>query len=1299
MRRYSLARGTLLILCALIGMVGLSSCGGGGSGGSSPRVTIRPPGDFAADLVVGSPSVSDAGPDAGESFTLRATVRNRGDGRSGATTLRYYRSSDATITASDTAVGTDAVAGLAASGTSAESISVTAPSRAGTYYYGACVDSVSGESDTANNCSTGVRVIVSSGGGGNTFEVGDALPGVPTSGSFIPARLTGGASLSSSGGTTTVTFGNGGVMQLQDGTVYTCRASGGCQVRNGVVTRGEIVRGGGTPPPSGAADLVVGSPSVSDAGPDAGESFTLRATVRNRGDGRSGATTLRYYRSSDATITASDTAVGTDAVAGLAASGTSAESISVTAPSRAGTYYYGACVDSVSGESDTANNCSTGVRVIVSSGGGGNTFEVGDALPGVPTSGSFIPARLTGGASLSSSGGTTTVTFGNGGVMQLQDGTVYTCRASGGCQVRNGVVTRGEIVRGGGTPPPSGAADLVVGSPSVSDAGPDAGESFTLRATVRNRGDGRSGATTLRYYRSSDATITASDTAVGTDAVAGLAASGTSAESISVTAPSRAGTYYYGACVDSVSGESDTANNCSTGVRVIVSSGGGGNTFEVGDALPGVPTSGSFIPARLTGGASLSSSGGTTTVTFGNGGVMQLQDGTVYTCRASGGCQVRNGVVTRGEIVRGGGTPPPSGAADLVVGSPSVSDAGPDAGESFTLRATVRNRGDGRSGATTLRYYRSSDATITASDTAVGTDAVAGLAASGTSAESISVTAPSRAGTYYYGACVDSVSGESDTANNCSTGVRVIVSSGGGGNTFEVGDALPGVPTSGSFIPARLTGGASLSSSGGTTTVTFGNGGVMQLQDGTVYTCRASGGCQVRNGVVTRGEIVRGGGTPPPSGAADLVVGSPSVSDAGPDAGESFTLRATVRNRGDGRSGATTLRYYRSSDATITASDTAVGTDAVAGLAASGTSAESISVTAPSRAGTYYYGACVDSVSGESDTANNCSTGVRVIVSSGGGGNTFEVGDALPGVPTSGSFIPARLTGGASLSSSGGTTTVTFGNGGVMQLQDGTVYTCRASGGCQVRNGVVTRGEIVRGGGTPPPSGAADLVVGSPSVSDAGPDAGESFTLRATVRNRGDGRSGATTLRYYRSSDATITASDTAVGTDAVAGLAASGTSAESISVTAPSRAGTYYYGACVDSVSGEWDTANNCSTGVRVIVQGSSGPAVVGNLSECTGTRTSFLAVAVTIRGTIQANRSVTALRIDGYANGQFIDSEFVGTMSSGLSRNFNLTGTLLDSSATRVDCRVELDWLERQSQGGAVRGKSSMPGPSQGL
>ena len=106
--------------------VGFAACGGGGTGSrpvSGDQMTILPPA-VSPDLAVGAPSVSDSGPAAGASFTLSATVRNDGDGASPATTLRYYRSTDAAISTSDTAVGTDAVDALAASGTSAESIAL-----------------------------------------------------------------------------------------------------------------------------------------------------------------------------------------------------------------------------------------------------------------------------------------------------------------------------------------------------------------------------------------------------------------------------------------------------------------------------------------------------------------------------------------------------------------------------------------------------------------------------------------------------------------------------------------------------------------------------------------------------------------------------------------------------------------------------------------------------------------------------------------------------------------------------------------------------------------------------------------------------------------------------------------------------------------------------------------------------------------------------------------------------------------------------------------------------------------------
>ena len=115
---------------------------------------------LAPDLAVPSLSILSSPFGYSSSFTLSVNVVNQGSGPSGSTTLHYYRSADSTITNGDTEVGTDAVGGLAASGRSIEGIDLTAPSAPGTYYYGACVDAVSDESDTTNNCSGGMAFTV-----------------------------------------------------------------------------------------------------------------------------------------------------------------------------------------------------------------------------------------------------------------------------------------------------------------------------------------------------------------------------------------------------------------------------------------------------------------------------------------------------------------------------------------------------------------------------------------------------------------------------------------------------------------------------------------------------------------------------------------------------------------------------------------------------------------------------------------------------------------------------------------------------------------------------------------------------------------------------------------------------------------------------------------------------------------------------------------------------------------------------------------------------------------------------------
>lgn len=159
--------------------------------------------------------------------------------------------------------------------------------------------------------------------------------------------------------------------------------------------------------------------------------------------------------------------------------------------------------------------------------------------------------------------------------------------------------------------------------------------------------------------------------------------------------------------------------------------------------------------------------------------------------------------------------------------------------------------------------------------------------------------------------------------------------------------------------------------------------------------------------------------------------------------------------------------------------------------------------------------------------------------------------------------------------------------------------------------------------------GIPDLVVDSPSASETSLSPHQSFTFAATVRNQGTAGSSATTLRYFSSTDVTITAQDTEVGTDSVGSLSPESTSGESIDVTAPTSTGTYYYGACVDSVKDEWVTDNNCSTGVRVTVAESPDLVVetpsVSNTNLSVGQSFTFSAI---VRNQGRAQAESTLLR-----------------------------------------------------------------------
>ena len=118
-------------------------------------------------------------------------------------------------------------------------------------------------------------------------------------------------------------------------------------------------------------DWQVSSVTISDTTVGAGQTVALSVTVSNAGQSQAGASTLRYYLSTDDALSTSlDTALC--ATAQPALSGNSSRSVSVDCQlpaslTRGATYYLFACLDAVAGEeSSTDNNCSAGIPVAVS---------------------------------------------------------------------------------------------------------------------------------------------------------------------------------------------------------------------------------------------------------------------------------------------------------------------------------------------------------------------------------------------------------------------------------------------------------------------------------------------------------------------------------------------------------------------------------------------------------------------------------------------------------------------------------------------------------------------------------------------------------------------------------------------------------------------------------------------------------------------------------------------------------------------------------------------------------------------
>ena len=253
----------------------------------------------------------------------------------------------------------------------------------------------------------------------------------------------------------------------------------------------------------------------------------------------------------------------------------------------------------------------------------------------------------------------------------------------------------------------------------------------------------------------------------------------------------------------------------------------------------------------------------------------------------------------------------------------------------------------------------------------------------------------------------------------------------------------------------------------------------------------------------------------------DLIVQTIAADKTTLETGESFEIQARLWNQGTAVSGATTLRYCLSTDDTISLSDTEVGSDPVDALSGRGASAVrrrvdlSQTLTAPDTPGVHYYGVCIDALTDEADTTNNCSQAIAITV------------EAPPPDPVE-----------------------------------------------SAESEPIVRPE------------APDLLISADRVDRSTISQGQGVRLHITLTNQGMRAAPATTIRFYRSLDATISAEDTELRAVPVSGLGPGRSYTTWALLPSPFAVGVYYYGACLDAVASEFDTTNNCSDAIEITIE-----------------------------------------------------------------------------------------------------------------
>jgi subtilisin family serine protease/subtilase family serine protease len=591
-------------------------------------------------------------------------------------------------------------------------------------------------------------------------------------------------------------------------------------------------------------------------------------------------------------------------------------------------------------------------------------------------------------------------------------------------------------------------------------------------------------------------------------------------------------------------------------------------------------------------------------------------------------------------------------------------------GDAITVNVTLSNPSSMSAPASTLNVYLSVDGVITATDILLGSVATPALAAGAQAVVPATVAIPANvtAATYFLGAIVDPGNqiDEADETNNTRAGSTIAV--GAVANDLTI-SALSGPATGITGDPIAVS--ATVNNLGSTaapaSTLNFylSTDQVITTADRFIGTAAigslAAGGSQLVSGSVpvpvdlAPGTYYLGAIIDPDNVVAETNetnntrVGNTIATSTrnidlsltavgGPTTAKdqaAITLTATVKNGGTVTAPASTVRWYLSTDPTITTADYLIASAATGSLAGGKTQRLSVTASVPGTvpAGTYYLGAIVDpnNTLAETNNANNAlqsgtvavSYSVDLLMTAVAGPTAAATGQSVTVtgtvmnqglVKTAGNVTvgfyasaDAAITTGDTLL---GTVTVApIAAGASVPVSLTAVLNTALKAGTYTVGAIADPGALVaesvesnnaRAGNTVAVTYGPDLIVTAVS-GPASAARGASVTLNGTVRNQGVGALGALSdqnvgatastvrLGFYLSTNNTITANDTLVGAVAIGPLSAGQSVPLSVTITLPTslKAGTYYLGAIADFSNGiaETNEVNNALVGATLVV------------------------------------------------------------------------------------------------------------------